>query len=290
MKPNSEVSLLEPDPLFARRNRVNHLFSWACVGAVALSLLPLGSLLYALVLRGIGGISLDLFTKLPAPVGEAGGGMANAVVGTLQLVGLASAIGIPIALAAAVFLSEYGGSKLAIGVRFAADVLSGVPSITIGLFVYGIVVIPMKRFSMLAGAIALAILMLPTVTRTAEELLRLVPNHLREAGLGLGVSRWRTTLSIVMRTALPGIITGVSLAVARIAGETAPLLFTAFNNSHWAEYLDDPVASLPVQIYTYAVSPYDEWHRQAWAAALSLVTIILALSIVARLATKNRVH
>lgn len=284
------LGLLEADRSALRRSRQELLFRSACLLAVVLAILPLGSLLWSLVTKGGAALSIDLFTQLPAPVGEKGGGMGNAAVGSLYLVGLASLIGVPIAVLAGVFLSEYGETKVGSAVRFCADVLSGIPSITVGLFVYGMVVLPMKRFSVVAGSLALAILMLPTITRTTEEMLRLVPSQLREAALGLGVSRWRTTVSILVRTALPGIVTGVSLAVARIAGETAPLLFTAFSNSNWPAYLDDPVASLPVQIYTYAVSPYAEWHSQAWGAALALVLLILVLSVAAKLATRTRYH
>ncbi|HEY3668867.1 MAG TPA: phosphate ABC transporter permease PstA [Polyangiaceae bacterium] len=261
----------------------------ACVAAAVIALVPLVSVLYYVTARGIGGINLDFFTELPKPVGESGGGMANAIVGSLKLVFLACAIGIPPGVLAGVYLAEFGHSRFGQLVRFSADVMSGVPSITVGIFVYSLVVLQTKQFSALAGGIALAVLMLPTVTRTTEELLKLVPESLREAALGLGLPKWRATLRVMLRTAAPGIATGVMLAVARVAGETAPLLFTAFNNRFWGSGLNEPTASLPVNIYTYAVSPYEEWHRQAWAAALVLLVMVLLLNVSARLLVKNRV-
>lgn len=260
-----------------------------CVVFTLLALVPLFSVLYYLTVRGIGGVNLAFFTELPKPVGEEGGGMANAIVGTLEMVGLACLFGVPPGMLAGMYLAEFNQSRLSRVVRFSADVLAGVPSITVGVFVYGIFVLSMKRFSMLAGAVALAVLMLPTVTRTTEELMRLVPAQLKEAGLGLGLPRWRVTLQVVLPTALPGIATGLMLAVARICGETAPLLFTALSNRFWNDGIDQPVASLPVQIYTYAVSPFDDWHRQAWAAALMLVAFILFLNVTARLVVRNKV-
>jgi phosphate transport system permease protein len=262
-----------------------------CLLAVVVALIPLGSVLYYVAAQGIRGLSWDFFTGLPGPVGEPGGGMANAILGSIELVGLACVIGIPIGILAGVYLAEFAGDgRFGKIVRFSADVMSGIPSITIGIFVYTVIVVTMERFSALAGAVALALLMLPIVTRTTEELLRLVPQALREAAFGLGVPRWRTTLKVVLRTAAPGIATGVMLAVARVAGETAPLLFTAFNNRYWSHYLDEPIASLPVQIYTYAISPYEEWHQQAWAASLVLVTLVLTLNVGARILVKHRVR
>jgi phosphate transport system permease protein len=263
---------------------------WLCVLGTVVALIPLASVLYYVIVRGIGGINLEFFTELPKPVGETGGGMGNAVVGTLKLVGLAGLFGIPPGVLAGVYLAEFGHSKFAGSVRFAADVMSGVPSITVGLFVYSLVVITTKHFSAVAGGIALAILMLPTVTRTTEELLRLVPESLREAALGLGVPKWRATLRVMLRTALPGIAVGIMLSVARVAGETAPLLFTAFNNRFWSSGVDEPTASLSVNIYTNAVSPYEDWHRQAWAAALVLLLTVLLLNILARFLVRNRVR
>jgi phosphate transport system permease protein len=261
-----------------------------CVMALIIAIVPLGSVLYYVTARGIGGIDLAFFTKLPAPVGEEGGGMANAIVGTIQLVGLACVFGIPPGVMAGVYLAEFGHKRFGTVVRFAADVMAGVPSIVVGIFVYTLVVATTKQFSAWAGGLALAILMLPTVTRTTEELLRLVPEMLREAALGLGVPKWRVTLRVMLRTAAPGIATGIMLAVARVAGETAPLLFTAFSNRFWADGLNQPTASLPVQIYTYAVSPYEDWHRQAWAAALLLVVMVLVLNVSARLLVRHRVR
>jgi len=262
----------------------------ACIAAVIVAIVPLALVLTYVAAQGIAGLNWDFFTQLPKPVGETGGGMANAIVGTLEIVGLASAIGVPVGILAGIYLSEFGNNRLGKSVRFAADVMSGVPSITVGLFVYGIIVLRTRQFSAWAGAVALAVLMLPTVTRTSEELLRLVPDSLREAALGLGVPRWRATLIVVLRTAAPGIATGVMLAVARVAGETAPLLFTAFGNRFWSASINQPTASLPVQIYTYAVSPYDEWHRQAWTAALVLVVLVLLLNVSARWALHQRVR
>jgi phosphate transport system permease protein len=272
------------------RKTVDYVVRGACVAATLLALVPLVSVLYYVTEKGIGGVNLAFFTELPKPVGETGGGMANAIYGTLKLVGLACLFGIPPGVLAGVYLAEFGGSRFAKLVRFSADVMSGVPSITVGIFIYTIMVLTMKRFSALAGGAALAVLMLPTVTRTTEELLRLVPESLREAALGLGVPKWRATLRVVLRTAAPGIATGVMLAIARVAGETAPLLFTSFNNRFWADGIDQPTASLPVQIYTYAVSPYEDWHRQAWAAAFVLVAMVLALNILARVLVRHRVR
>ncbi len=273
---------------YTYRKVVNAGFRVASGAAVALALLPLVSVLYYTTARGIGGVNLAFFTELPKPVGETGGGMANALSGTLKLVAMACAIGLPVGVLAGVFLSEFRASSFATAVRFSADVMSGIPSITIGMVVYTVVVRPMGHFSAFAGSVALAIIMLPTVTRTTEELLRLVPANLREAALGLGMPKWRATLSIVLRTAAPGIVTGAMLAVARIGGETAPLLFTAFNNRFWGKGIDEPVASLPVQIYTYAVSPYEDWHRQAWAAAFVLVVLTLLLNVTAKFLVRNR--
>jgi len=274
---------------YRRRIALDRLARWGCVAATLLALLPLASVLIYVTAKGIGGLSWDLFTELPAPVGETGGGFGNAMLGTLLLVGLACAVSIPVGVLAGLYLSELGATTLlGKAVRFSSDVLSGVPSIAVGIFVYSLVVLSMRRFSALAGGIALGILMLPTITRTTEELLKLVPDSLREAGLALGVPKWRVMLQVVLRTGAPGIATGVMLAVARAAGETAPLLFTAFGNRFWSTSLDKPIASLPVQIFTYAVSPYDDWHRQAWAAALVLIAMVLVLNVAARLLTYAR--
>ncbi len=276
------------DPRYLRRRFTDIFVRGACVAFTLIALVPLVSVLWYVTEKGIGGVNLDFFTSLPKPVGEKGGGMGNAIVGTLQLVGLACVFGIPPGVMAGIYLAEFGQSRFGRVVRFSADVMSGVPSITVGIFVYTIMVLTTKHFSALAGGVALAVLMLPTVTRTTEELLKLVPEALREAALGLGVPKWRATLRVVLRTAAPGIATGVMLAVARVAGETAPLLFTAFNNHYWSESIQEPTASLTVQIYTYAVSPFEDWHRQAWAAALVLLVMVLLLNVSARLLVKNR--
>ena len=273
---------------YRRRKLVDGIMRGGCVAATILAIIPLASVLGYVLFQGIGGLSWSLFAELPQPVGETGGGFGNALLGSLVLVGLACAIGIPVGVLAGGYLSEFGGNRFAKLVRFCADVMSGVPSIAVGIFAYTLIVLYMRRFSAIAGGFALAVLMLPTVMRTTEELLKLVPDSLREAGLALGIPRWRVILRVVLRTGAPGIATGVMLAVARAAGETAPLLFTAFNNRFWSTDLDKPIGSLPVQIFTYAVSPYDEWHRQAWAAALVLVCMVLVLNIGARLLTTAR--
>jgi phosphate transport system permease protein len=272
-----------------RRRKLIDLFARsACVGATLLAVIPLFSVLAYVTAKGVSGLSFGLFTQLPKPVGEQGGGFGNALEGTFLLVGLACAVGIPVGVLAGVYLAEFGGTRFGRAVRFSADVMSGVPSIAVGVFVYTLVVLSMRRFSAIAGGIALGILMLPTITRTTEELLKLVPDSLREAGLALGIPKWRVILSVVLRTGAPGIATGIMLAVARAAGETAPLLFTAFSNRFWASGLDKPIASLPVQIFTYAVSPYEQWHQQAWAAALVLIGAVLVLNIGARMLTASR--
>jgi phosphate transport system permease protein len=272
----------------SRRHLKDVLARGTCVAFTLLAIVPLASVLLYIGAKGVSGLSWSFFTELPKPVGESGGGMANALGGTLFLVGLACAVGIPVGVLSGVYLAEFGRGRFATVVRFSADVMSGVPSIAVGIFVYTLVVLSMRRFSALAGGIALGILMVPTIMRTTEELLKLVPDSLREAGLALGIPKWRVILRVVLRTGAPGIATGIMLAVARVAGETAPLLFTAFNNRFWSARLDRPMGSLPVQIYTYAVSPYAEWHRQAWAAALVLVGMVLVLNVLARLLTWSR--
>jgi len=274
---------------YARRKYTDVVVRAACVAAAVLALVPLVSVLYYVTSRGIGGISLAFFSELPKPVGESGGGMANAIVGSCKLVFLACLFGVPPGVLAGVYLAEFGHSRFGKWVRFSADVMSGLPSITVGIFVYSLVVLQTKHFSAFAGGVALGVLMLPTVTRTTEELLRLVPESLREAALGLGIPKWRATLRVMLRTAAPGIATGVMLAVARVAGESAPLLFTAFSNPFWSSGVNEPTASLPVNIYNYAVSPYEEWHRQAWAAALVLLVLVLLLNVSARLLVRSRV-
>jgi phosphate transport system permease protein len=270
-----------------RRKLVSRVMETLCLVAVLLALLPLAFILFYVIREGAGALNLDFFTQIPKPVGEAGGGMANAIVGTLVLIGLAALFAVPVGVICGVHLSEYPATKFSSYVRFAADVMNGVPSIVIGIFAYGIVVLPIKRFSAVAGGFALGLLMLPVVIRTTEELLRLVPAGLREGALALGATRSRAVFTVILPAALPGIVTGVLVALARVAGETAPLLFTAFNNRFWSTSLMQPIASLTVQIFTYAISPYDDWHRQAWAGAFLLVMIILSLSIIARFAVRG---
>lgn len=273
----------------ARRRRVtDQIMGWACLAAVLIAVAPLASVIGYVVLQGAGALNWAFFTHLPAPVGEPGGGMANAILGTLTLIVLASCIGVPVGILGGLYLSETGDGRLGWWIRFTADVLNGLPSIVIGVFVYGLVVVPMHRFSALAGGVALGVMMIPLVVRTTEEIVRLVPRALREASLALGIRWWVTTLRIVLRTATAGVITGIMLAIARIGGETAPLLFTAFNNQFWQAGLDQPISSLTVQLFTYSIAPYDDWHRQAWAAALVLMTITLLLNVAARVAGRQR--
>jgi phosphate transport system permease protein len=247
----------------------------------------LAAILFYVVSQGIQALNWDFFTKTPVPVGEKGGGMANAIVGSLMMSGLGALMAVPVGILSGIYMSEYAGSRLASAVRFAADTLNGVPSIVIGVFAYTIVVLPFRQFSMIAGGVALGTMMIPIIARNTEELLRLVPHTLREGALALGATRGRAIMTVVLPAALPGIITGVVLALARIAGETAPLLFTSLNNGFWNLDPTQPTASLTVQIYTYATSPYEDWHRQAWAGALVLVSIVLICSILARFATRR---
>lgn len=272
----------ELDAAYSGRKLAARMATVASCAAVAVALVPLLAILVYVAQRGLGALSVSFFTALPRPVGEQGGGMANAIVGTLELVGLASLMGIPIGIAAGLFLAEYRATLLARVVRFSADVLAGVPSIIVGVVVYATVVVRMHHFSTFAGAGSLAVLMLPLVARTTDELARTVPESLREAALALGASRWRIAIHVVLKTAAPGIRAGCMLAVARVCGETAPLLFTAFNNRFWNESFSDPTASLQVQIFTYTMSPYDDWHAQAWAAALVLVALVVMLNLAAR--------
>jgi phosphate transport system permease protein len=268
-----------------RRKAVSALFVGFCGLSVLLALVPLAFILFFVISQGIQALNLDFFTQMPKPVGEPGGGMANAIVGSLILTGLGALLAIPIGIMSGVYMSEYAGSRFSAVVRFAADTLNGVPSIVMGVFVYGFAVLPFRQFSALAGGIALGIMMIPIIARTTEELLLLVPGTMREGALALGATRARAVFSVVLPAALPGIITGVLLALARIAGETAPLLFTAFSNRFFTTSLTQPIASLTVQVFTYAISPYEDWHRQAWAGALVLVIIVSLCSVLARLAT-----
>lgn len=264
----------------------------ACSTLTFLSGAAIGVLLLVfgyVLLRGFPALTLDFFIAIPKPVGETGGGMANAILGSLVIVGLASLFGVPWGIFTGVFLSEYGKGRLGGIVRFCADTLSSVPSIVVGLFTYALLVIPMRRFSALAGSFALAVMMVPTIARSTEELLKLVPSHIREAGLALGIPRWKVILRIVLRGNLSAILTGVMLAIARASGETAPLLFTALNSRLFQWRVDQPISSLPVQIYTYANSPYDDWHRQAWGGALLLVVLVFTLNLGARAVIRPRV-
>ncbi len=249
---------------------------------------PLGLVFFHLLVNGASSVNWDFFTKLPTPVGAPGGGMVNAIAGSLELLALAAAIGIPVGVLGGVYLGEYGSARVNSVLRFIADVLNGVPSITWGVVVYGLVVLHFKGFSAYAGGLALGLIMIPLIIRTTEEVVLLVPNGYREAALALGVSRWKTIVHVVMKTASKGIITGILLALARVGGETAPLLFTAFGNRFWNHSLSQPIAALPLQIFTYAISPYDDWHRQAWAGALVLVTGIFCVNVLVRILTRGR--
>jgi phosphate transport system permease protein len=257
------------------------VFSFCTIATIGVLAVLFIILTYVLA-YGITSINLSFFVNLPKPVGEQGGGMANAILGSMIMATLATLIALPIGIGSAIYLAEFGRGKFAELVRFLADVLSGVPSIVIGIFVYSLVVLPMRRFSAIAGSLALAVIMLPIVMRATEEAIRLVPHSLREAGLALGVPRWRVTLDIVLVSAKSAIVSAILLAVARIAGETAPLIFTALGNNYFVTVLDRPMASLPVQIYNFALSPYDDWHRQAWAATFLLVTFILSINLLVR--------
>ena len=262
-------------PISLRRRLTDQVMTGAAILTVILVLAPLIAIFGYLVYRGIGSISWDFLTKTPKPVGEPGGGMANAIVGSLMILGIASVIGVPFGIGAGIYLAEFGRNRLGSVIRFTADVLNGVPSIVIGIVGYAIVVLSQHHFSALAGGVALSIMMVPTICRTTEEMLLLVPQALREAAYGLGVPRWRTTLSIVLRTATSGVITGIMLAFARIAGETAPLLFTTLGNQFWNLSYDQPTAALPLQIFVYANSAYEDWHRQAWAGSFVLIVLIV---------------
>jgi phosphate transport system permease protein len=274
------------------RKALSSLFVAFCAGSVIVALVPLGFVLFFVVSQGVRAVNLDFFLHMPKPVGEPGGGMGNAIVGTLILTGLAAAMAVPIGIVSGIYMSEYAGTKLASVVRFAADTLNGVPSIVIGVFAYGVAVLPFKQFSALAGGFALGVMMIPIIARTTEELLLMVPGAMREGALALGATRARAVFSVLLPAALPGVVTGVVLALARIAGETAPLLFTSFNNRFFTTKLTQPIASLTVQVFTYAISPYEDWHRQAWAGALVLVSLVLVCSLLARVATRHleRMH
>jgi phosphate transport system permease protein len=285
--PDSVKAASVVPPISLRRRVTDHVMTGVAVLTVVLVLVPLFAIFAYLVYRGVGSINWAFLTQTPKPVGESGGGMANAIVGSVFILALASVLGVPLGVGAGIYLAEYGRGRLGDAIRFTADVLNGVPSIVIGIVAYSIVVLYQKHFSALAGGAALAIMMIPTITRTTEEMLLLVPRALREAAYGLGISRWRTTLSITLRTATSGVITGIMLAFARVAGETAPLLFTAFGNQFWNLKINQPTAALPLQIFNYAISPYDEWHRQAWAGALVLIILIVTAVAAVRFAVRR---
>lgn len=273
---------------YHRRKITSAVMTFLCIASAVLAVGVLAVVFGYTLIQGIGALNLDFFIEMPAPVGEPGGGMANALAGTGILIGLGSVIGLPIGIMAGVYLAEHGNNLFGSAVRFMADVLSGVPSIVVGVVAYVLVVLPMRHFSALAGAVALAILMIPTVTRTSEEMIRLVPGSYREAALALGIPRWKTTLRIILPAALKGITTGVLLSIARAAGETAPLLFTALGNRFWSTAIDQPIASLTVFIYDYAKAPFEDWNRQAWAAAFVLIALIFIISLVFRLVTRRQ--
>jgi phosphate transport system permease protein len=281
------TSLAGARPSLLRRMQNGLMLGLCWIAAVA-ALAPLLFVMIHVVSTGIKSVNLGFFTNLPAPVGEVGGGMKHALLGSLSIVGIAAVIGLPIGVLGGVYLAEYRTHRLGNWIRFSADVLNGIPSIVLGVVAYTLLVVPMKRFSALAGGVALALIMIPIVLRTTDEMIQLVPGSLREASLALGVPRWRTALTVVLPVARGGIITGILLAMARVSGETAPLLFTALGNNFLNFHLDQPTASMPVQIYTYAISPYDDWHRQAWAGALVLVLIIAVVSLAARFATRDK--
>ena len=272
----------------AIRKAKSHLMTALMVAATAAVLIPLGLIFCHIVKMGFSSLSLDFFTQIPKPTGETGGGMANGLLGSFLMIGMASLIGLPVGIFGAIYLAEYGGGRTSTAIRFAADVLSGTPSIITGMVAYTLLVVPMKGFSALAGAVALAMIMIPIVLRTTEEQLKMVPGSLREAALALGVPLWRTSLKVTLRSALSGVMTGVLLAVARVAGETAPLLFTALGNQFWGKKLTEPMAAIPLQIFNFAIAPYEDWHRLAWAGALVLVTVMFSLSLTARYFGRSR--
>jgi phosphate transport system permease protein len=272
----------------AWRKTKNVLMTLVMAGFTLALLTPLLLIFVHIVRMGFSSINIDFFTQIPKPTGEAGGGMANGILGSGILIALASTVGIPVGIFGAIYLAEYGGNRIANFIRFSADVLSGIPSIITGMVAYTLLVVPLKGFSALAGAFALSLIMVPIVLRTTEEQLKLVPTSLREASLALGVPLWRTTLKVTLRSATKGVMTGILLAIARIAGETAPLLFTALGNQFWGGKLTEPMAAMPLQIFNFAIAPYEDWHRLAWAGALVLVTLMFALSLTARYFGRSR--
>ncbi|HUX93748.1 MAG TPA: phosphate ABC transporter permease PstA [Ignavibacteriaceae bacterium] len=273
---------------FIRRRTTNVVMLSVSFLAAIITIAPLILIFYYTISKGIANLNINFFTKLPTPVGESGGGMVNAIIGTLILIAIGGGIGIPVGILSGVYLSEFGKNKFGAVVRFFADVLSGIPSIVVGVVAYTLVVIPMRHFSALAGGIALAILMIPTITRTTEEMIKLVPQSYREAGLALGIPKWKITVMIVLKTAWKGIATGILLGLSRAAGETAPLLFTSLGNRFWSTNIFQPIASLTVYIYQYASSPFKDWNDQAWTAALVLIILISLLSLVFRIITRSK--
>ena len=285
MPEKTEMITMNRVTLRKTKDRLMTLCMW---GAALLMLVPLGLIFFHIVKMGISSISLDFFTSIPKPTGEQGGGMANGMAGSAILIGMASLIGVPVGIFGAIYLTEYGRGPFATAIRFAADILSGIPSIITGMVVYGLMVVPMKGFSAIAGSVALALIMIPIVLRTTEEQLKMVPNTLREASLALGVPMWRTSLKVTLGSAMKGVMTGILLAVARVAGETAPLLFTALGNQFWSKSLAQPIAAMPLQIFSFAIAPYEDWHKLAWAGALVLVSIMFTLSLAARYVQSRR--
>ena len=283
-----ENGIMQSKLFLYKKRIINRLMISLTVAAALAAIIPLVFIFYYTISKGITHLNIDFFLEMPKPVGETGGGMANAIVGTLMMLGIGGVLGIPIGIMTGIYLSEFGNNKFGFVVRFLTDVLSGVPSIVVGVVVYTLVVIPMKHFSALAGGIALGILMIPTITRTTEEMIKLVPHSLREAGLALGIPKWKTTLAIILKTAWKGIATGVLLGLSRSAGETAPLLFTALGNRFWSTSVGQPIASLTVYIYDYAKSPFEDWNNQAWTAALVLILLISILSLVFKIVTRSK--
>jgi phosphate transport system permease protein len=275
---------------YQRRQWTNKM-AFAVTGFCALiTLVVLFFVLGYVTIHGFSSLSWNFFTQLPKPVGETGGGMANAIVGTFKLIGLASVVGLPIGILGGIYLAEFGNNTMGFFVRYAADVINGVPSIVMGIFAYAVVVLPMRHFSALAGGVALGIMLIPIAVRSTEEFLRLVPMAIRESALALGLPQWKVIMRVVIPTAMTGLLTGVLLDLSRVSGETAPLLFTAFGNRFWSNGWMNPISSLPVMIFTYAVSPYEDWHRQAWAAALVLLMIVLATNVGARVLMRKQVR
>lgn len=280
--------LLKKNKKFEFRKFKSTLMLGFSIIASIIAVLPLLYIFFYTTASGASALNFDFFVNLPKPFGESGGGIGNAILGTFIMLLIGSAFGIPIGIMTGIYVSEYSGSIMSNIIKFLTDVLSGIPSIIIGIFAYGLIVIPTKKFSAFAGGFALGLLMIPTITRTTEEMLKLVPNTLREASLALGITKWRTSLSIVLKTASSGVITGILLALARAAGETAPLLFTSFGNNFWSTSLSEPISSIPVQIYNFAISPYEDWHRMAWAGAFVLITVVFIINLIVRIITKRK--